>query len=452
MGATGESARRVAGECFNPSWSPDATQLVCATEGIGYTPTSRGSISSLWIVDVQSGTRTKLLESDGVQPSWSPHGHRIAYWGIVGESAQRDLWTVDPQAKNPAKSIVRVTNDLAVDWNPVWSADGRYLYFGSDRNGSMNLWRVAMDEESGKPRGEAEPVTTPARFSGQYSFSRDGKRMVFAAIDQSEAVRAAGFDAAAGAVTGEARQIFGGSFLVFSSQISPDGKLIAVTNRGGQEDVYVVEIATGEMRQLTNDAAHDRGVTWSADGSAIYFYSQRNSDRYGIWRINADGSDLTRVTDPTGRSYWYPAVAPDGKRLSFYNEQNTFVMENGRIEPLPPAPNGARPALTSWSPDGTMLAGELRNEPGVAIYSLATRQYRRVAPSGSRPIWLPGGREILYGEGGKLRMVNLDNGAIREVTSPVAVTAMSLSNDARTLVFSDRRTQSDVWMMSVEQP
>jgi Tol biopolymer transport system component len=346
---------------------------------------------------------------------------------------------------------VRVTDDLAVDWNPVWSADGRYLYFGSDRNGSMNLWRVAMDEESGKPRGEPEPVTTPARFSGHYSFSRDGKRMAFAAIDQSEAVRAAGFDAASGVVTGEARQIFGGSFLVFSSQISPDGKLVAVTNRGGQEDVYVIELATGEMRQLTNDAAHDRGVTWSPDGSAIYFYSQRNSERYGIWRINADGSDLTRVTDTAARSYWYPAVAPDGKRLSFYNEQNTYVMENGRIEPLPAAPNGARPALTSWSPDGTMLAGELRNEPGIAVYSLATRQYRRIAPSGARPIWLPGGREILYGEGGKLRIVNLDNGAIREVNSPVAVTAMSLSSDGRTLVFSDRRTQSDVWMMSVQE-
>ncbi|MDQ3282077.1 MAG: serine/threonine-protein kinase [Acidobacteriota bacterium] len=452
MGATGESARRVAAECFNPSWSADGTQLVCATESIGFTPTSRGSISSLWIVDVQSGTRRKLLDHDGVQPSWSPHGNRIAYWGIVGESAQRDLWTIDPNAKDAAQSIVRVTNDLSVDWNPVWSADGRYLYFGSDRNGAMNLWRVAIDEESGKTRGEPEAVTTPARFSGHFSFSRDGKRMAFASIDQTEAVRAAAFDPVAGAVTSEARQIFGGSFLVFSSQVSPDGKHVAVTNRGGQEDLYVVEIATGEVRQLTNDVAHDRGATWSPDGTAIYFYSQRNSDRYEIWRINADGGDLTRVTpSANGRSFWYPAVAPDGKRISFYNEQNTYVLTDGRIDALPPAPNGARPALTSWSPDGTMLAGELRNEPGVALYSFADRQYRRLTASGARPVWLPGGREILYGESGKLRIVNIDSGAIRDVSSPLAVAAMSLSSDARTLVFSDRRTQSDVWMMNIEQ-
>jgi Tol biopolymer transport system component len=449
MGATGESSRRIADSCFNPSWSPDGKQLVCGGESVGFTPTSRGTMSSLTVIDVQTGARTKLLDKDGVQPSWSPHGNRIAYWGMVGESAQRDLWTIDPHAKDPKQSVVRVTNDAAVDWNPVWSPDGQHLYFGSDRNGAMNLWRVRIDEKTGKTRGEPEPVMTPARFSGHYSIARNGTRMVFASIDQNESVQAVTFDAEAGATVGAPRPIVSGTFLVFSSQVSPDGRFVAVTNRGGQEDLFVVELATGEVRQLTNDAAHDRGATWSADGSKVYFYSQRDTGRYEIWSIHADGSNLARVTSTSGRSVWYPAASPDGKRISFYNDENAYVQTDGKIEPLPPAPDGLHPAMTAWSPDGTMLAGELRDVPGIAVYSFPTRKYRRLTRSGAHPIWLPGGREILYGDGGRLRIVSVATAAVREVNTTLPIATMSLSADGRTLVFSDRRTESDVWMMEM---
>jgi Tol biopolymer transport system component len=451
MGATGESSRRVIGSCFNPSWSPEGTQLVCGEESVTFTPTSRGMQSSLWTVDVQSGQRQLLLDRDGVQPNWSPHGQRIAYWGIVGESAQRDLWTIDPHAKNPRQSIVRVTDDAAVDWNPVWSPDGQYLYFGSDRNGSMNLWRVRIDEKSGQTHGPPEPMTTPSQFSGHFSISKDGRRIVFASLVQQEAVRAVSFDPIAGATVGEPRPIVAGSFLVFSSQVSPDGRFVAVTNRSGQEDLFVAELATGEIRQLTNDPARDRGATWSADGSRIYFYSQRDTDRYEIWSIHADGSNLTRLTNTHGRSVWYPAVTNDGKRLSFYNDENTYVQTGTDIAPLPPAPDNLHPAMTAWSPDGTMLAGELRNAPGLALYSFADHTYRRITKSGAHPVWLPGGREILYGDAGRLRIVDIATSNVRNVTTTLPIAAMSLSADGKTLVFSERRTESDVWMMELNE-
>jgi serine/threonine protein kinase/Tol biopolymer transport system component len=453
MGATGESSRRIVDSCFNPSWSPDGKQLVCGTESVGFTPTSRGQVSSLWTVDVQSGQRRLLLDHDGVQPSWSPHGHRVAYWGIVGESAQRDLWTIDPAAKDPRSTIVRVTNDQAVDWNPVWSPDGQYLYFGSDRNGAMSLWRVRIDEKTGKTHGEPEPMTTPARYSGNYSIAANG-RLLFASIDQSETLLSVNFDPAAGATVGEVRTIVAGSFLVFSSQISPDGRFVAVTNRTGQEDLFVAELATGEIRQLTNDAARDRGATWSADGTKIFFYSQRDTDRYEIWSIHADGSNLSRVTTTHGRSVWYPAAASDG-RLSFYNDENSYVQTTSAgkpiIEALPPAPDNLHPAMTAWSPDGTMLAGDLRNAPGIAVYSFADRSYRRLTPSGARPIWLPGGREILYSDAGRLRIVNIADASVREVATKLPISAMSLSADGRTMVFSERRTSADVWMLETKQ-
>ncbi|MGN6184131.1 MAG: protein kinase domain-containing protein [Thermoanaerobaculia bacterium] len=453
MGATGEAARRITGSWFNPSWSPDSKRLVCGTESITYTPTSRGQRSELWVINVESGERKLLLQADGVQPAWSPHGNRIAYWGMAGESAQRDIWTIEPDAKEPQKTIVRVTDDLNVDWNPVWAPNGQHLYFGSDRGGSMNLWRVRIDEESGKVRGGEEPVTLPAPFSAHHSISRDGTRMTYAAIEQKDTLRIESFDPETGTLTSPPKPVLDGTFLIFSSAVSPDGRFVAMTNRGGQEDLFVVEVATGEIRQLTNDAARDRGVSWSPDGQQLYFYSQRDEQRYEIWRINADGSGLTRMTHTTGRSVWYPTVSRDGRMLAFYNDEHTYLLNiqqpGAEIQPLPATHQGSRPAFNAWSPDGTMLAGELRGRPGIVVYFLGDRTYRPVAPSGSRPLWLPNGREILYSDAGKLRIVNIDTNAIRDVQSSMPVSGMTLSADAKTLVFSDRSSDSDVWMMDV---
>jgi Tol biopolymer transport system component len=453
MGATGESARKLTDSCFNPAWSPDGKWIVCATETVTYTPTSRGQTSELWVVDAATGARKLLLERDGVQPSWSPNGHRIAYWGMSEESAQRDLWTIDPNAENPETTVVRLTDDSAVDWNPVWAADGRHLYFGSDRSGPMNLWRIPIDEESGKRRGEPEPVTTPAGFSAHFSSSRNGERMLYTSIDQNETINAVAFDPVAGATVGEPRIVLAGSFLVFNAQVSPDGRFVAVTNRGGQEDLFVVEVATGEVRQLTNDAARDRGAVWSPDQSRIYFYSQRDENRYEVWRINADGSGLTRVTRTKGRSVWYPTISPDNSRLAFYNDEHSYLLDlnapTAEPQELPAAMQGSRPAFNAWSPDGTRLAGELRGRAGIVVYSLKDRDYRPITSSGGRPIWLPGGEEILFTEESRLRIVNVATGAIREVTAPFSVTANSLSTDAKTLVFSARRTEADVWMMEI---
>jgi Tol biopolymer transport system component len=101
--------------------------------------------------------------------------------------------------------------------------------------------------------------------------------------------------------------------------------------------------------------------------------------------------------------------------------------------------------MNAWSPDGTLLAGELRGRPGIMLYSLKERTYRPITTSGARPIFLPGGREILYSDGPKIRIVNIDTGAIRDVVTPYPINSMSVSGDSRTLLFSERKTQADVW-------
>ncbi len=131
MGATGESVRRLTDFGYNPAWSPDGKRILVATEGVS-DPQSRKTKSQIWRVEIATGARRLLVPGDAVQPSWSPHGSRIAYWGIPTGSAERALWTLPAGGGTP----VAVTRDEYFNWSPAWSPDGKYLYFASNRGGA----------------------------------------------------------------------------------------------------------------------------------------------------------------------------------------------------------------------------------------------------------------------------------------------------------------------------
>jgi TolB protein len=75
---------------------------------------------------------------------------------------QRDLTSVsaDGSGRTP------LTRDAELDWSPAWSPDG-FVYFSSDRGGSMNLWRIPVDEASGSESGRLEPVTTGVQAAAE---------------------------------------------------------------------------------------------------------------------------------------------------------------------------------------------------------------------------------------------------------------------------------------------
>jgi hypothetical protein len=162
MGRTGESTRRLTTTGFNPAWSPDGKEIVYATGNTTFNPYLVPSVSQLWTLNVATSAPHRISEgAAAAQPSWSPHAYRIAYWGW-NVTGQRDIWTI-PVAGGPP---VPVTNDPAVDWSPVWSPDGTYLYFCSDRGGSMNLWRVRIAHRTSESVGRDPTRARPAPAQG----------------------------------------------------------------------------------------------------------------------------------------------------------------------------------------------------------------------------------------------------------------------------------------------
>jgi Tol biopolymer transport system component/tRNA A-37 threonylcarbamoyl transferase component Bud32 len=465
MGATGESARRLTDFGFNPAWSPDGKEIICATENV-VRPRDRSSISKLFVVDAGTGASRVIFQGDAVQPHWSPHGQRIAYWAISSTAAQLDILTVAANGGTP----VSVTNDAARDWNPVWSPDGNYIYFSSDRGGSMNLWRVPIEEKSGKVLGPPEPITTPSTDAAHISFSRDGRRLAYVQQSYTANLHRIGFDPAAEKVVGLPTAITQGSREVIQPSPSPDGQWLAFASRGKQEDIFIIRTDGTGLRQLTDDSYLDRAPCWSPDGKKIAFYSDR-SGKLEAWAINPDGSGLQQLTYEGRGRVWSPVWSPDGARLAYYVRYqearevhgDSFIMDVRRPwkdqphEPLPRLRNpDAAVQACCWSPDGGKLAGTAQRGAivsGIAVCSLDSQQCDRLLDYGSYPVWLRDNRRLLFAHQDKIFLLDSSTKKVQEVLSvaPHTISAhFRLSHDDRVIYFSLGVTEADVWLATLQ--
>jgi serine/threonine protein kinase/Tol biopolymer transport system component len=463
MGSTGESARRLTDFGYDPSWSPDGREIAVASVGFYY-PTQRGSAhSDLWVVDVASGRkRAVLLGSDGVQPRWSPHGNRIAYWGLRGMSGQRDLATVAADGSEADHGGVAVTDDPPLDWSPAWSPDGRFLYFSSSRGGTMNLWRVPIDEATGRTLGDPEPVTTPSLWSGQASLSRDGTELAFATLDWRTTLLRVAFDPVREEIVGAPTAILKSTRSIGQHDLSPDGQWVAFNLTGVREDIVVARVDGSQYRRLTDDAFRDRGPLWSPDGKLIGFYSDR-SGSYEIWTIRPDGSDLEQVTRDGPGALIYSVWSPDGRRFATSAVPGGWMMFErtatgwAKGEAMPP-PQGSRFWPLDWSPDGRAIAGILLGENGgvggIACFSLDRRRYDIHRMGGwlqwVAPRWLSDSRRLIVRDPRGISVVDSStwrSKRILDVGGYMSGLSVGITRDDRFITYTETATEGDIWMM-----
>jgi Tol biopolymer transport system component len=458
MDPRGQSIRRLTNVGADPAWTPDGREIVYSMESGGDAEVRRVP-SELWAVSVDSGTRRRISDADAVQPRVSPDGRFVAFWALPLEKghsqfsgADRDVWVL-PIAGGER---VQITSGGSTNWNPAWSADGRFLYFASDRGGSMNIWRVPIDGKTGRAAGEPVPMMAPALYAGIMSVAANGS-IVYAAQDYSTNIRSIPIDPVKRIVTGDATDVVTGQRAWLDLDVSRDGRQIAMRSIRAQEDIWVVGTDGSGLRPLTNDAARDRGPRWTPDGSLMY-YSSRSGGSYQFWAIKGDGSGLRQLTH-SDLALNHPIPSPDGRWVAGSNpnggEQFIFDARDWSKAPerLPQPPGRGTTYLWDWSPDGTKIAtrdtvGQLR------VFTVATRTWDSVG-TGVFPRWLPDGRHLAAMDRGRMILVDTIAKTSRHLYSEPdggrAIFTMALAPDGRRVYFTSAVSEADIWLMRFDE-
>lgn len=185
-----------------------------------------------------------------------------------------------------------------------------------------------------------------------------------------------------------------GIFYVTWSPVNKD--IIAfVGNNSKQSDIYIYNLKSHVMSQLTNDVFSDATPTWSPDGQEIYFNSDRGSyidpamipvnfkmqdydfDRSDLYRININSKVIQRESDSKDYTESYVMFSPDGKRKLFISDKNgisnLYIKEadSSGVETERPVTNSLNPIdQISLSRDGKKLLFVALNEGGYDIFSI----------------------------------------------------------------------------------
>jgi serine/threonine-protein kinase len=460
MNRNGADVRRLTDRGFHPTWSPDGSEIAFTTENVELTPGNFNETSELWVVPAAAGPLRLLASGDATLPSWSPNGHRVAFGRRFGGSGRGGIETISPNGG----AAIPLTDGSFRDWGPTWAADGRYVYFSSDRGGSMNLWRIAVDERSGKPLGAPVPVTTPAPFAAHASAAAGGSRIAYTSSLVTVNVQRLAFDPIRAVVNGDPAPVTTGTRQWSSPDPSPDANWVTFYTLNQPEgDLYVARTNGSDLRRVSGDSALDRLPRWSPDGNRLAYFSNRAGALH-VWVVRTDGTEQRRLTDTPSN---YPAWSPDGTRIAVVlgiaaRGETLAVLdpERGaatqRPEYLPPPPMG-RFLVTSWSRDGSRLAGEVGSArgvgEGVAIYTFATRSYQRLTDFGEWPVWLPDGQRILFvARRNTYYVVDARTREVRKVWSVErdVLGPPRLSLDGRWIYFSRRTTEADIWMLTLD--
>lgn len=190
-----------------------------------------------------------------------------------------------------------------------------------------------------------------------------------------------------------------------SPAVSPDGNKIAFTsNRFGTREIYILDLVSNTLTQMTNSSAYEGTIDWSPDGSYIVYDVYKN-DHFDlvIQSVNDQSESPIQLTDGTTNNF-QPSWSPDGSELAFISDrsgQNAVWLarlqnpEDRFIEVI--GSTDADFARPVWSPDGSLLAvsRHQNNSEILLVQPHEPTSEPIVLGSGENPAWMPDGSGVL---------------------------------------------------------
>jgi TolB protein len=451
MPGLGGTAVKVADDAYDPSWSPDGQRIAFRSARNGNWRLYTVRVSDR-VVEMVGGVEPRVV---GI--SWSPDGQWIAYTAGESTASGWDLYVVPATGGLP----VQLTFDSAtVALRPSWSPAGNWIAFSSTRGGPLNLWGVPFESDPPSLTGSPKRLTTGIGEDVGVAVAPDGAAVAYAGLHTAPDVWM--LDTASGALT----QLTSETTTEDYPRVSPDGtRLLFFSNRSGEEQLWMQDLATGELQQVSRGNA--RQSAWSPDGNRVTYGTEQ-----GLFIQDLSTGEVTVVGPHLLASS--PVFSPDGREVAFHGRDQRppgdvyfpvrrsqlyrVEVEDASTLRLLPTPEGDPSDLT-WSADGQTIFFGVDLPGGVSLWAvdLATAAFRQiptqltdvrhatVSPDGTLILFVHEHRDlyVMPTSGGIPRLLHASTELNRTIDFP------SWTNDGR-VVFSVRDKSGDLFLLRAE--
>ncbi len=352
-----------------------------------------------------SGDLYKLRSAGGV--TLSPDGARLAYTVSLNDGPGRPYSQLWVMTLADGRSI-RFAKEKESSGSPEWSPDGQWIAYSGKLEDKSGLIVSHPDGSAAKFLSKLEGTNNPLPTMGKrFAWSPDSKRLAFVhAVPGPETAEATGdpvvitrylykpdYDEGmthfndnrrlhifvADIASGQIKQLTDGAHYEHSIDWSPDGREIAfVSNREPNEDqffnydLFALNVASGEMRRLTATESAEYQPRWSPDGKTIVYLATKRGltdlettmEDTHVWLIDADGGHRREITGSVDNRQFDAGWSPDGKWVY-------FIVENRGSNFLARVPASGGPAETIVTDRGSVGSWAV-NKDGNIAYSFAS--------------------------------------------------------------------------------
>jgi serine/threonine protein kinase len=371
------------------TWGEDGT-IVFSTGWSGLLRVSAdGGEASVWLPLVEG-------ELDLHDPTWLPDARGVLFQPHRSGKGMDQIGVWDGTER---RIVLELPGDRVNA--PVYSSTGHIVFL---RGGvESGVWALPFDLDSLQATGKPFPVISGA---GRPTVARDG---TIAAVRGTGGMVTEAVEVDA---TGQVVRVFGGPVSVrFDLSAGPQGKRAAYSGAdagSANEDIFTVDLATGNSNRLTYETGEQRFPNWSPDGSFLV-YQCFDDIQAAVCVIPTDGSGSNRIVghglfpsvDNTGRRL-IAAVAGEGGLLDLVS------LDISGEEPPTPIVRGIQETLLhALSPDGRFLAYEDNaGEVFVTRYPGGEGKWQVATEDAGVPHWSRDGKRLLFLKG--MAMVQAD--------------------------------------------
>ncbi len=251
---------------------------------------NRSGNKEIWTMDYDGENQHELtqLHTIALTPRWSPDATRIAFTCFPQHGSSGALTAQICMQSMSTNRLISWPRFQGTNSSPAWSPDGSQIMFMSSMYGNPELF---ITDASGQ-RPKRLTYSTGANTSPSWN-PKTGQQVAFVSdrggIPQLYTMNADG--------SNQAKVDLADKGYVIDPAWSPNGQLLAFSWRrpNGNYDLYVMEIVTHDLVELTRDAARNERPSWAPDGRHIVFESTRTGTRQ-IWSMLADGTSARQLT------------------------------------------------------------------------------------------------------------------------------------------------------------